>query len=66
MKEKRIIVVIDKAGNPNIEVEGVGDASCLKETEQLEKAYGGEVLNRKKKVEAAIPVKSGTGIKIGH
>lgn len=56
MKEQRIIVIVDSKGNPSIEVEGVNDASCMKETEPLEKAFGGVVIERKKKIEASRPV----------
>ncbi len=66
MKEQRIIVIIDKKGDPSIEVEGVNDASCMKETEPLEQALGGSVTKRTKKVEASRPVVANQrGVKIG-
>lgn len=53
--EQIIEIVIDKNGQLTIEPkQGFKDGSCLKETEKLEKALGGEVVNRVKKPEAHI------------
>lgn len=57
--EQVIEVVIDKDGTMTIEpIRGFKDGSCLKETEKLEKALGGEVTNRVKKPEAHIQPQS--------
>lgn len=62
--QKRIIVDIAPDGSVKIEADGYKDSTCLKATEDLEKALG-VVTNRTKKAEALrAPVGAGT-IKVG-
>lgn len=57
MADKKVIEVsIHPDGNVTIEpIEGFKDGSCLKETEALEAALGGDVTKRTKKAEAFVP-----------
>lgn len=54
--EQVIEITIGKDGGVKIEpVSGFKDGSCMKETEDLEKALGGNITNRVKKAEAFVP-----------
>jgi len=64
MKQKTITVEIKPDNKVSIEVDGVQDAQCLKETEALEKMLG-TVLNRHKKPEAYRVSKGGTKVTVG-
>ena len=64
MGRETIIVDIDKKGGVEIEAEGFKDASCLKATENLEKALG-KVSERNKKAEAHIQPKVSQTAKVG-
>lgn len=44
---RELIVTIDKDGTPTIEVKGVKGQQCLNLTQDIEKALGGKVLDRK-------------------
>ena len=66
MGRETIIVDIDPKGGVNIEADGFKDATCLKATENLEKAFGGNVAERKKKAEAHITPKLTTGTKVNQ
>lgn len=61
--QKTITVIIDKDGNPSIEVDGFSDAQCLKETQAIEEALG-KPSSRKMKNNLK-PVKIGDKTKIG-
>jgi len=50
----KIIIIIDKEGNPTITGEGLGD-QCLAKTKEIEKALG-SVESRKKTAEFYEPV----------
>ena len=52
MEIQEIEVIIDKNGEVKIEVHGVKGKSCLKLTEDLEAALGGEVESREMKPDA--------------
>lgn len=61
---KSIKITIDETGNASIEAEGFTDGSCLKETEALEAALGGNIDKRKLKATAyKTTVMPGTDIK---
>lgn len=54
--EQVIEITIGSDGGVKIEpVKGFKDGSCMKETEELEKALGGNITNRVKKAEAYVP-----------
>jgi hypothetical protein len=40
MREEKLIILIDKEGNPSIEVEGVKGKKCLDLTKELEDVLG--------------------------
>jgi hypothetical protein len=44
---QEIVVVIDKAGNVHLEVQGVKGAGCRDMTEALEQLLGGQVVQRR-------------------
>jgi hypothetical protein len=61
--QKIIEITIDKSGKTNIEpVKGFTDGSCMKETEKLEAALGGDITNRTKKPEAHVAIKIGNNV----
>lgn len=62
MAKQRIIdITVNPDGTTEIEpVEGYADGSCLKDTEKLQEALGGKVLEQKLKPEAHIPVSTTT------
>lgn len=54
--EQVIEITIGSGGDVKIEpVKGFKDGSCMKETEELERALGGNITNRVKKAEAFVP-----------
>jgi hypothetical protein len=56
MREEKIIILIDKEGNPSIEVEGVKGKKCLDLTKELEDILGVVKTRTPKKEMAERPV----------
>lgn len=52
MELQEVDVFIDKKGNVSIEVRGVKGMSCIKITDDFEKALGGEIISREMTNEA--------------
>ena len=56
MREEKLIILIDKEGNPSIEVEGVKGKKCLDLTKELEGILGVVKTRTPKKEMAERPV----------
>lgn len=56
MREEKLIILIDKEGNPSIEVEGVKGKRCLDLTKELEGILGVVKTKTPKKEMAERPV----------
>jgi hypothetical protein len=64
MTTQEIIISFSKDGTPSIEVKGVKGSSCLKLTEDLERALGA-VENRQKKPEFRQETETGAHLRVG-
>jgi len=56
MREEKLIILIDKEGNPSIEVEGIKGKKCLDLTKELEGILGVVKTRTPKKEMAERPV----------
>jgi len=65
MGQKKITVIIDKAGRPTIEAHGFTGQSCKKATKPIEDAFRGGDSTTTDKPEINLPEKTSTGMHMG-